>query len=48
MAKEKAKKAEKSSKKFKITKKNGRVIYWENLGDYIKVYKAKGYKVEEE
>ena len=37
----------KSSGKFKITKPNGRVIYRENLGDYVKAYEAKGCKVEE-
>ena len=36
-----------SSGKFKITKPSGKVIYRENIGDYAKVYKAKGYKVEE-
>jgi hypothetical protein len=36
-----------SSGKFKITKGNGNVIYRENLGEYVKVYEAKGYKVEE-
>ena len=43
----KAKKVEKSTGKFKITKTNGKVIYRENLGDYVKVYTSKGYKVEE-
>ena len=37
----------KSLSKFKITKPNGRVIYRENIGDYIKTYEAKGCKVEE-
>ena len=50
-AKKTAKKAEKKEKKlsgkFKITKPNGRVIYRNNLGDYVKVYKSKGCKVEE-
>ncbi len=52
-AKKVAKKAKKevkkvkSSGKFKITKPNGKVIYRENLGDYVKVYEAKGCKVEE-
>jgi hypothetical protein len=45
--KETKKKAVKKTGKFKITKPNGRVIERENLGDYVKVYKAKGYKVEE-
>ena len=36
-----------SVSKFKITKPNGRVIYRENIGDYVKVYEAKGCKVEE-
>tara|TARA_Y100001973_G_C5185330_1_gene327460 strand:- start:85 stop:261 length:177 start_codon:yes stop_codon:yes gene_type:complete len=47
-AKKESKKVEvKSSGKFKITKPNGRVIYRENLGDYVKAYEAKGCKVEE-
>ena len=48
-AKKKAskKKEVKSSVKFKITKPNGGVIYREDLGDYVKVYKSKGCKVEE-
>ncbi len=33
--------------KYKITKPNGKVIYREGLGDYVKVYKSKGCKVEE-
>ena len=32
---------------YKITKKNGKVIERYNLGDYVKTYEAKGYKVEE-
>ena len=35
------------SGKFKITKLNGKSIFRKDLGDYVKVYKAKGYKVEE-
>ncbi len=47
-AKKKAvKKAVKKTGKFKITKPNGRVIHRENLGDYVKIYEAKGCKVEE-
>lgn len=47
-AKKESKKVEvKSLKKFKITKPNGKVIYRENLGDYVKSYEAKGWKVEE-
>jgi len=54
-AKKVAKKAKKEVKKvkssgtgkFKITKPNGKVIYRENLGDYVKAYEAKGCKVEE-
>ena len=46
-AKKEVKKAVKSSGKFKITKPNGRVIYRENLGDYVKTYESKGCKVEE-
>ena len=34
-------------KKYEITKPNGRVIFRENLGVYVKVYEAKGYKVKE-
>ena len=45
--KETKKKVVKKSGKFKITKPNGRVIERENLGDYVKVYEAKGCKVEE-
>ena len=37
----------KSSGKYKITKPNGRVIYREGLGDYVKRYESKGCKVEE-
>lgn len=37
----------KSSGKYKITKPNGNVIYRTGLGDYVKVYKSKGCKVEE-
>ena len=37
----------KASGKFKITKPNGRVIYRENLGEYVKTYESKGCKVEE-
>tara|TARA_R100000734_G_C3309812_1_gene100520 strand:- start:944 stop:1102 length:159 start_codon:yes stop_codon:yes gene_type:complete len=36
-----------SVKKYKITKPNGKVIYRDGLGDYIKVYESKGCKVEE-
>ena len=46
MAEKKATK-KKSTGKFKITKKNGRVIYRENLGSYVSTYKSKGFKVEE-
>ena len=46
-AKKEAKKKVKSTGKFKITKANGSVIYRDNLGDYIKVYESKGFKVEE-
>ena len=46
-AKKETKKEIKSSGKFKITKPNGRIIYRENLGDYVKVYESKGCKVEE-
>ena len=35
------------SGKFKITKPNGKSIYRNDLGDYVKVYEAKGCKVEE-
>lgn len=35
------------SSKFKITKPNGKSIYRNDLGDYVKVYEAKGCKVEE-
>ncbi len=45
--KETKKKAVKKTGNFKITKPNGRVIYRENLGDYVKVYESKGCKVEE-
>ena len=45
--KETKKKAVKNTGKFKITTPNGRVIERDNLGDYVKVYEAKGYKVEE-
>ena len=41
------KKPVKKTGKFIITKPNGRIIHRNNLGDYIKVYKSKGYKVEE-
>ncbi len=43
----KEKKETKSSGKYKITKSNGNVIYREGLGDYVKVYESKGWKVEE-
>tara|TARA_R100000773_G_scaffold14845_1_gene13564 strand:+ start:7157 stop:7327 length:171 start_codon:yes stop_codon:yes gene_type:complete len=33
--------------KYKITTNTGAVIYRDNLGDYVKVYEAKGYTVEE-
>tara|TARA_R100000655_G_C2959952_1_gene188720 strand:- start:369 stop:542 length:174 start_codon:yes stop_codon:yes gene_type:complete len=33
--------------KYKITKQNGNVMYRENLGEYVKIYESKGYKVEE-
>ena len=49
--KKEAKKADKkvkSSGKYIITKPNGKVIYWEVLGDYVKIYESKGWKVEEE
>ena len=46
-AKKEVKKEVKSISKFKITKPNGKVIYREGLGDYAKVYEAKGCKVEE-
>ena len=46
-AKKVVKKVVKKSGKFKITKPNGSIIYRENLGDYVKVYESKGYKVEE-
>ena len=36
-----------SVKKYKITKSNGNVIFRENLGDLVKTYEAKGWKVEE-
>ena len=36
-----------SVKKYKITKPNGKVIYRDGIGDYAKVYEAKGCKVEE-
>ena len=48
--KKEAKKADKkvkSSGKYKITKPNGKVIYREGLGDYVKIYESKGCKVEE-
>ena len=34
-------------KKYEITKPNGRVIFRDNLGKYVKVYEAKGCKVKE-
>tara|TARA_R100001530_G_scaffold70183_1_gene49713 strand:- start:36 stop:188 length:153 start_codon:yes stop_codon:yes gene_type:complete len=45
--KKSVKKEVKSSGKYKITKSNGNVIYREGLGDYVKVYESKGWKVEE-
>ena len=36
-----------SVKKYKITKSNGNVISRVNLGDLVKTYEAKGWKVEE-
>ena len=45
-AKKAVKKQKKLSQKFKITKPNGRVIFRENLGDYVKIYESKGCKVE--
>ena len=45
--KETKKKPAKKVMKFKITKANGRVIYRENLGEYVKTYETKGCKVEE-
>ena len=45
--KETKKKSVKKTGTFKITKPNGRVIHRDNLGDYVKVYEAKGCKVEE-
>ena len=41
------KKPVKKSGLFKITKRNGRIIHRSDLGDYVKVYEAKGCKVEE-
>lgn len=41
------KKNSKGSNKFKITKPNGKIIFRENLGEYVKVYESKGCKVEE-
>ena len=35
-----------SVEKYKITKANGNVIYREDLGDLVKTYEAKGWKVE--
>tara|TARA_R100001594_G_scaffold126983_1_gene164487 strand:+ start:5058 stop:5219 length:162 start_codon:yes stop_codon:yes gene_type:complete len=45
--KKETKTTKKSSGKFKITKPNGKMIYRDNLGDYVKIYESKGYKVEE-
>ena len=45
--KETKNKAVKKTGKFKITKPNGKVIYRENLGEYVKTYETKGCKVEE-
>ena len=36
-----------ADKLYRITKPNGKVIERYNLGDYVKTYEAKGYKVEE-
>ena len=45
--KKEVKKEVKKSKKIKVTKSNGNVIYRENLEGVSKSYKAKGWKVEE-
>ena len=41
------KKSSTSVKKYKITKSNGNEILREDLGDLVKTYEAKGWKVEE-
>ena len=48
MAKAKTSKKAKSKKpiKYKITKPKG-IIYRYDLGEYVKIYEAKGYKVEQ-
>ena len=33
--------------KYKVTKSNGNVIYRDDLGEYVKKYESKGWKVEE-
>tara|TARA_R110000824_G_scaffold149085_1_gene319164 strand:- start:23 stop:184 length:162 start_codon:yes stop_codon:yes gene_type:complete len=45
--KKETKTTKKSSGRFKITKPNGKVVYRNDLGDYVKVYESKGCKVEE-
>ena len=51
--KESKKESKKTTKKpsgaklYRITKKNGKVIERYDLGDYVKTYEAKGFKVEE-
>ena len=47
MAKKEVKKEVKKVVKYKITKSNGKAIYRDDLGDYVKVYESKGCKVEE-
>ena len=45
--KESSTKKDSSVKKYEITTDTGSVIYRENIGDYKKVYEAKGFKVKE-
>tara|TARA_R100001082_G_C4354302_1_gene156028 strand:+ start:1174 stop:1326 length:153 start_codon:yes stop_codon:yes gene_type:complete len=46
-AKKQTAKKETADKNYKITTDTGQIIFRKNLGDYIKVYEAKGFKVEE-
>jgi hypothetical protein len=45
--KKEVKKEVKKAVKYKVTKSNGNVIYRDDLGEYVKKYESKGWKVEE-
>ena len=45
--KKEVKKEVKKAVKYKVTKSNGNVIYRYDLGEYVKKYESKVWKVEE-